>query len=98
MDDGGPATVIFDSQTLPKQAIEGYAGAWPLDQDVKELADSVAKHSGLTLFGFDLVMDEHDGKVYVIDLNYFPSYEGMPEFERLFYEMLMSPSTGGSDH
>ena len=36
--------------------------------------------TGLTLIGYDVFISEADGSLYVIDVNYFPSYREFPNF------------------
>jgi hypothetical protein len=43
------------------------------------LAQVFRKHLGLTLFGFDVVFDYAAGEAVVLDLNFFPSFRGIPE-------------------
>lgn len=38
---------------------------------------------GLTLFGFDLIVDEASGETMVIDVNYFPSFKDMEDFPQV---------------
>lgn len=43
----------------------------------------------LSLFGFDVVVSENDpSSAFVVDLNYFPGFEGVPEFNEWFLEHL----------
>ncbi|KAL4520125.1 hypothetical protein Ndes2526B_g01335 [Nannochloris sp. 'desiccata'] len=44
-----------------------------------QLAQVFRKHLGLTLFGFDVVFDYAAGEAVVLDLNFFPSFRGIPE-------------------
>ncbi|PRW44989.1 inositol 4-trisphosphate 5 6-kinase family [Chlorella sorokiniana] len=43
------------------------------------VAAALRKRLGLTLFGFDLVFDSIAGELVIIDVNYFPSFKGVPE-------------------
>ena len=43
------------------------------------LAEVLRRQVGLTLFGFDVVFDFSAGEAVVLDLNFFPSYRGIPE-------------------
>ena len=36
--------------------------------------------SGMTLFGYDIVVEVQTGCHVIVDLNYFPSYHGFPDF------------------
>lgn len=46
---------------------------------LSRLADVLRRQLGLTLFGFDVVFDYAAGEAVVLDLNFFPSYKGIPE-------------------
>lgn len=43
------------------------------------VAEALRARLGLTLFGFDLVFDPAAGELVIIDVNYFPSFKGIPE-------------------
>ncbi|KAL4433219.1 hypothetical protein ABPG77_003267 [Micractinium sp. CCAP 211/92] len=43
------------------------------------IAAALRQQLGLTLFGFDLVFDRVAGELVIIDVNYFPSFKGIPE-------------------
>ncbi|KAL4448397.1 hypothetical protein ABPG75_005616 [Micractinium tetrahymenae] len=43
------------------------------------VAAALRQQLGLTLFGFDLVFDRAAGELVIIDVNYFPSFKGIPE-------------------
>nr|XP_023924726.1 inositol-tetrakisphosphate 1-kinase 1-like [Quercus suber]POE58231.1 inositol-tetrakisphosphate 1-kinase 1 [Quercus suber] len=54
---------------------------------VMELAKGLRKAMGLRLFNFDLIRDSGDGhRYFVIDINYFPGYVNMPEYESVFVD------------
>nr|XP_023894652.1 inositol-tetrakisphosphate 1-kinase 1-like [Quercus suber] len=57
---------------------------------VMELAKGLRVAMGLRLFNFDLVRDSRDGNRYfVIDINYFPGYVKMPEYESVFVDFFL---------
>ncbi|KAL4857680.1 Inositol-tetrakisphosphate 1-kinase 6 [Chlorella vulgaris] len=43
------------------------------------VAAALRQRLGLTLFGFDLVLDHGAGELVIVDVNYFPSFKGIPE-------------------
>jgi inositol-1,3,4-trisphosphate 5/6-kinase/inositol-tetrakisphosphate 1-kinase len=43
------------------------------------VAAALRQRLGLTLFGFDLVFDRSAGELVIVDVNYFPSFKGIPE-------------------
>ncbi|TPX67216.1 hypothetical protein SpCBS45565_g03946 [Spizellomyces sp. 'palustris'] len=52
-----------------------------LDTDrAQEISRVLAKDLQLTLFGFDLIVESGTGRHFVIDINYCPGYEGVPNF------------------
>lgn len=51
-----------------------------LAPDHEEIARCCAETFGLSLFGVDLV--EKDGRAFVVDVNYFPGYRGVPDAAR----------------
>jgi hypothetical protein len=54
-----------------------------------QLAQVLRKHLGLTLFGFDVVFDYAAGETVVLDLNFFPSFRGIPEAPRALRTTLL---------
>ncbi|CAN0365732.1 unnamed protein product, partial [Ectocarpus sp. 13 AM-2016] len=38
---------------------------------------------GLSLFGFDLIVDRATGETFVIDVNYFPSFKDLADFPQV---------------
>ncbi|KAH7365127.1 hypothetical protein KP509_18G010200 [Ceratopteris richardii] len=71
-----------------------------LDPNVKELPpmemlESLSKELrsrlGLSLFNLDMIREGGKGsRFYVIDINYFPGYGKVPEYERVFTDFLVS--------
>ncbi|CAN0920887.1 Inositol-tetrakisphosphate 1-kinase 2, partial [Linum grandiflorum] len=58
---------------------------------LERLAKELRCQMGLSLFNIDMIR-EHGSKdvFYVIDINYFPGYGKMPEYEHLFTDFLLS--------
>eukprot|EP00111_Clytia_hemisphaerica_P023508 TCONS_00069279-protein len=49
-----------------------------LDKEIiEEIILRIKKYSGLNLYGFDILMEEHTGNYALIDINQFPSYKGI---------------------
>ncbi|GMH23204.1 hypothetical protein Nepgr_025047 [Nepenthes gracilis] len=61
---------------------------WPL---LEKLARELRRRLGLRLFNLDIIR-EHGTRdnLYVIDINYFPGYGKMPEYENIFTDFLLS--------
>lgn len=58
---------------------------------LERLAKELRRRLGLRLFNLDIIR-EHGTKdrYYVIDINYFPGYGKMPEYEHIFTDFLLS--------
>lgn len=62
----------------------------------REVLQIIAKdvcegYFGLKLVGVDMIVEEGTGNVYLIDINYFSSYKGLPhmDVERAFKELIV---------
>ncbi len=44
---------------------------------------AVGQKLGLRLFGFDLLVCARTDKMYIVDVNYFPSYSGVEGFNKM---------------
>ncbi|XP_068635082.1 inositol-tetrakisphosphate 1-kinase 1-like [Aristolochia californica] len=54
----------------------------PPDSFITEIARGLGRAMGLKLFNFDVIRDVKVGNMYlVIDINYFPGYAKMPDYE-----------------
>lgn len=58
---------------------------------LEKLARELRRRLGLRLFNLDIIR-EHGSRdqFYVIDINYFPGYGKMPEYEHIFTDFLLS--------
>lgn len=99
-------STTFNSQDLPKECLRTTLPSIILQQTnaIKDLASIIRRSTGLSLFGFDVIVQKDTNALYVIDLNYFPSYigeslsmvaffyirylSGMPDFEEAFVQLL----------
>lgn len=62
----------------------------PSENFVVELGKGLREAMGLNLFNFDLIRDGRDCNTFlVIDINYFPGYEKMPDFESVLTDFLL---------
>jgi len=52
--------------------------------DLEELSKCISRTFGLTLFGYDMIKIED--KYAIIDVNYFPGFNGYPEFHKILLE------------
>ncbi len=62
----------------------------------KEVLRVIAKevcedYFGLKLVGVDMIVEEDTGNVFLIDINYFSSYKGLPhmDVERAFKDLIV---------
>ncbi|PON72589.1 Inositol-tetrakisphosphate 1-kinase [Trema orientale] len=62
---------------------------------LERLAKELRRRLGLRLFNLDIIR-EHGTRdqFYVIDINYFPGYGKMPEYEHIFTDFLLSLAQG----
>ncbi|KAJ3681410.1 hypothetical protein LUZ60_015899 [Juncus effusus] len=64
-----------------------------LDVDlVKDAADWLKKRLNLTIFGFDVVIQEKSGDYVIVDLNYLPSFKEVPDSDAIpaFWDAIRS--------
>jgi len=97
-------TIFFDSQKpleeqIPKNSFESknktsdqlLAEAKEIPQDIlNQMSKSISKEFGLSLFGYDVIVQDGSGKFGVIDINYFPGYIGVPDFENTLATFLLN--------
>lgn len=85
----GDEPLTFNSlKTLPvatKEQLQNSAqDSKSLDIDAVEEAAKLLKESlGLTIFGFDVVVQEGSGDHVIVDLNYLPSFKEVPDSEAM---------------
>ena len=52
------------------------------------LAQIIRSALQMELFGFDVCVESGTGKCYVVDINYFPGYKGVPDLYGLILNQL----------
>ncbi|CAN0880171.1 Inositol-tetrakisphosphate 1-kinase 2 [Linum grandiflorum] len=58
---------------------------------LERLAEELRRKLGLRLFNIDMIREHKTKDVfYVIDINYFPGYGKMPDYEQIFTDFLLS--------
>ncbi|KAB5512331.1 hypothetical protein DKX38_029359 [Salix brachista] len=58
---------------------------------VEEVAKAMKEETGISLLNFDVIMDARDANRYlIIDINYFPGYEKIPNYESVLIEFLLN--------
>ena len=77
---------VYDSAKLSENPPSGET-PWELDDAIVQRVNrKVQMASGMSLFGYDIVVETHTGCHVIVDLNYFPSYHGFPEFPQKLEE------------
>ncbi|XWS65047.1 hypothetical protein CRYUN_Cryun05aG0057300 [Craigia yunnanensis] len=75
--DGGGEGCDFDKTEMPPESL------------VKELVKGLKEELRLNLFNFDVIRDVKSKENYlVVDINYFPGFEKMPDFESVITDFL----------
>lgn len=62
----------------------------PSNKVLSEIIKSLSKTLGLTLFGFDLIIDSATKQHAIIDINFFPDYKGWDQFYEIFFQFFVS--------
>jgi inositol-1,3,4-trisphosphate 5/6-kinase/inositol-tetrakisphosphate 1-kinase len=96
-------TIFFDSQHPLDTQIEKYKNFIdkPIEEESNELqppsyetllkiSKAISSALGLSLFGFDVITQVKTGYHAVIDVNYFPDYGGVENFNKIFLDFLIS--------
>lgn len=82
------ATMHLEDAEMPPQAF------------VTEIARGLRRAMGLHLFNFDMIRDAdaaNQSHYFVIDINYFPGYAKMPNYEAVMTDFFWSIVNGGGD-
>ena len=59
-----------------------------ITEDIVKLSQILSKELNLKIFGFDLVKPISQDKLYLIDLNDFPSFKGIPNIENVLSKFI----------
>lgn len=77
--------VFFDTLQLKREFVDADAEETAFGRInyalVDKLVDCFRAELRLGLFGFDVLVDKWTGRHYLIDVNYFPGYSGVPDSE-----------------
>lgn len=78
----------FNTADLKKQSLRyteaelaNYLEIIQKEIDLIKLSDRITEEFGLTLFGFDVIKTD-DGRYAIVDVNYFPGYNGCGNFHK----------------
>lgn len=75
--------VVVIEKGLPKVSVP------PPVRLVEEIGLRLARAFGLSLLGIDLIVETTTNNVYVVDVNYFPSFVDVPGRERLLVDLIV---------
>lgn len=102
--EGDVGPIEFDSHELSKDGCshrlsrqaDGSAATalWPSADEVSAAVRSLRQCTGLSLFGLDLIVGT-DGRAYAIDLNAFPSYDGVDQLHDRLRRFLLETVGAG---
>lgn len=92
----GTLTTFEYGVTVPKEPLESASEVYqsamarlgPHLANVRALVDRVRDRFKLTLFGVDLIIEEHSSKCHAIDINYFPGFDGVSDLDRKLQDAL----------
>lgn len=101
---GGP--LHFDSQHLKFQQrlvpgtapfTDALARLAPWEPTIRAFSAHLSRTLGLSLFGWDLIIGEAatasgSGTPYIIDLNFFPGFDGVPDFAGSLCDLFIADS------
>lgn len=74
--EGGMTTSVVESTTGVKTQAQIF-------EAVRAIGARFRDELQLSLFGFDVIIDDKTGGFLVIDVNYFPSYKELEDFDQL---------------
>nr|XP_054759050.1 inositol-tetrakisphosphate 1-kinase-like [Lytechinus pictus] len=105
------STIFFDSHDVSKfnstsflneldETDADHVMLEPCSEVLKSLADCLHNGLQMSLIGADVIVENHTGLHYVIDVNAFPGYDGVPEFMQVLFNyierLIVNPKT--SEH
>jgi len=61
---------------------------------LKAITNSLTQNLELTLLGYDLITQVETGYHAIIDVNYFPTYSGFPQFNKTLLDFLLQRVNG----
>ena len=88
-------SVKFDSQKPMPTAIAGDEVSdelkkkiEPSDDELRKSSEALRKMTGIELIGYDIIRRESDGKLCLVDFNYFPCFRGIEDVPGKFAEFI----------
>jgi len=56
---------------------------------IKNVAERIRNQFGIEIFGFDVIVSETANDIFIVDINYFPSYKEVEDFSNYFETFLL---------
>jgi len=61
-----------------------------LDENkITEITKDLSECLSLTLYGYDVIIDSKTNDYYIVDVNYFPAFAGVKDFNEVLYNAIM---------
>ncbi|ORX83571.1 inositol 1, 3, 4-trisphosphate 56-kinase [Anaeromyces robustus] len=61
-----------------------------LDYDkITEITNDLSDCLNLTLYGYDVIIDSETNDYYIVDVNYFPAFAGVKDFNEVLYNAIL---------
>ncbi len=78
---------IFPARTYEEKLGEVFT----LTDEMRDITERAGRAFGIDLFGLDIILS--DGRPYVVDINTFPGFKGVPEAARLLADYIYGAAT-----
>ena len=82
-----PVSAVADPATARRDQSEVFAA-------VRAIGGRIRKELNLSLFGFDVIVSDATQELYVIDVNYFPSYKELSDFSEVLRQHIKQRCAG----
>jgi len=87
IEEGSPPANSF-ANLSPKEVIDKKTEL--LDEDkINEITKDLGDCLNLTLFGYDVIIDNVTNDYYIVDVNYFQAFSGVKDFNEVLYNAVM---------
>lgn len=81
---------MFNTQLMDREPVaEGDYGRIG-HQLLESVALEIGQRLGISVFGFDVIRSEGGSMLYLIDINYFPGFDGVPDAGELLYQHVVA--------
>lgn len=97
-------TIFFDSHAVSKEGCSSYLSKLDeedkkrpaprlLDERVGAVVRDIRRKTDISLFGLDFIVEKETGFHYIIDVNNFPSYDGVKYFYNYLVDLIVAALT-----